>query len=122
MCLLVHVGVAVASYSPNQVQPTNQIGSFVSHDWISKTGGSAIQRHSALIVLRFLGTVLSLCSNAAMSSVIDTNLPPVGRDQGTKRKPVAPPEGGKENHVGPSSRAKPNKRVKVTEPTEQVST
>ena len=56
-----------------------------------------------------------------MSSVIDTNLPSVGRDQGTKRKHVAPPEGGKENQVGPGSRAKPNnKRAKVTEATEQV--
>jgi hypothetical protein len=60
-------------------------------------------------------------SNAAMSSVIDTNLPSVGRDQGTKRKQGAPPEGGKENQVSQSSRAKPNKRVRVTEPTEQVS-
>ena len=57
-----------------------------------------------------------------MSSVIDTNLPSVGRDQGTKRKHVALPEGGKENQLGPGSRAKPSKRVKVTEPTEQVST
>ena len=67
-------------------------------------------------------SVATARSNAAMSSVIDTNLPSVGRDQGTKRKHLTPPEGGKENQVGPGSRTKPNKRAKVTEATEQVNT
>ena len=56
-----------------------------------------------------------------MSSVIDTNLPPVGRDQGTKRK-YAAPEGGKENQVGQGSKVKSTKKVKVTEPTKKVRT
>lgn len=56
-----------------------------------------------------------------MSSVIDTNLPLAGREQGTKRKHVTS-EAGKENLVGAaSSKLKTNKRVKVTEASEQVS-
>lgn len=86
----------------------------------SKTGGQPLHSSSWFFLSRSVS--LRSSSNAAMSSVIDTNLPSVGRDQGTKRKHAALPEGGKENQVGPSTRPKPNKKVKVTEATEQVST
>lgn len=55
-----------------------------------------------------------------MSTVIDINLPPEGREQGTKRKHKAA-ESGKENVMETTSRSKPTKRAKMKDESEQVS-